>query len=292
MNKGDFLRKIKKDKGVGLITLIILAMILLILAVILVTFNMTFDTKNKTIENNGTLAQITLDNYGDYIDLGKNLVGESTTEDDWRILYNDTENGKIYAILADYLPNSTGIASKAGLGTEGVYSVYAKQSFWKNGNNDILLKSFKNSVWKENLIDSSLQRNDNIDVKGAVEAEILIASYNERYNEKLDYKEYLERMYDYDKDLLYLPHSGFFEECEGYYLASKFDYYEDWEDMEEFEEDNLRSIIYHQGDNAWKYAFSYINLKRTGLRPVAIISSDIEVISTKLGDKTIWRIVQ
>ena len=47
-------------------------------------------------------------NYGDYIDLGQNVVGTEATTDDWRILYNDKNNdyggndgARVYAILAD-----------------------------------------------------------------------------------------------------------------------------------------------------------------------------------------------
>ncbi len=46
---------------------------------------------NESVKNTGELSQLTSENYGDYIDLGKNLVGDSTTEDDRRILYNDKE---------------------------------------------------------------------------------------------------------------------------------------------------------------------------------------------------------
>ncbi len=55
-----------------------------------------------------------------------------------------------------------------------------------------------------------IKKKVNIDAKGAAEAEILVASYNEKYNNKLDYKEYTARMYDNENDLLYLPHSSTF----------------------------------------------------------------------------------
>lgn len=52
------------------------------------------------------LSDITSDYYGEYIDFGQNIVDTNGTSDDWRILYNDKENGLLYVILADYLPNS------------------------------------------------------------------------------------------------------------------------------------------------------------------------------------------
>ena len=74
-------------------------------------------TQTQTDANQNTLCQeigkcINKDNYGDYIDLGQNVVGTSATTDDWRILYND-KSGHVYAILADYLPNETRIAKNA-----------------------------------------------------------------------------------------------------------------------------------------------------------------------------------
>ena len=52
------------------------------------------------------------------IEYSASTTRTSATTDDWRILYNDTANGKVYAILADYLPNSTGAAANAGLKTQ------------------------------------------------------------------------------------------------------------------------------------------------------------------------------
>ena len=44
-------------------------------------------------------------NYGEYIDLGKNIVGTDATTDDWRILYNDESEEKVYVILTELMPN-------------------------------------------------------------------------------------------------------------------------------------------------------------------------------------------
>ena len=70
-----------------------------------------------------TLGSITASNYGDYIDLGTTIISDKPA--DWRIFYND-KNGHVYAILADYLPNSTGVAASAGFNTSGTYKVYLK----------------------------------------------------------------------------------------------------------------------------------------------------------------------
>ena len=74
-----------------------------------------YDTATGTAgEKKPTLADITKDNYGDYIDLGQNVVGTESTTDDWRILYND-KNGHVYAILADYLPNTNAAVTASEL---------------------------------------------------------------------------------------------------------------------------------------------------------------------------------
>ena len=79
-----------------------------------------------------TLASVTNANIGDYIDLGNNIVGTEETTDDWRIFYaEDTDldgtTDKVYAILADYLPNSTGYAKTAGLTTTGLYGANSQK---------------------------------------------------------------------------------------------------------------------------------------------------------------------
>ena len=59
---------------------------------------------NDFSQTPNTLALVTNENIGDYIDLGNNIIGTESTTDDWRILYKDEST--VYAILADYLPAS------------------------------------------------------------------------------------------------------------------------------------------------------------------------------------------
>ncbi len=258
--------------------------------------NTSKDTKlnsqeQKNDENSIALEQINSDNYGDYIDLGKNIVGDSTTDDDWRILYNDTENKKIYAILSDYLPNSTGIPSKAGLDTDGKYSVYAENNpdTGKIGNAKTVLDCFQDKVWKDTLISSNLKDKYNIDVKGAVEAKILMASYNSRYDlnerEKLSNEKNATNMYSFENDTLYIPHAYEIENCDAYYLASEYNFLEISYDF------YLRSVGYHDSDNVWKYGFSDTRLKNTGVRPIAIIPSNIMANRIELDNKILWEMI-
>lgn len=142
----------RKNKGITLVALVITIILMLILAGIVITLTLgekgiitkaRIAGKNymnaqeqeehmlETLENEVDKAidskeQITNANIGEYIDLGNNplgLTGEDATEKNWRIFY--VEDGKIYAILADYLPNSTGYANDAGLSITNTYSVCA-----------------------------------------------------------------------------------------------------------------------------------------------------------------------
>lgn len=70
-----------------------------------------------------TLATVTNDNIGDYIDLGNDPLEIGDTSKNWRIFYR--EGNTVYAILAYYLPNSTGNAELAGLNTSDTYIAYS-----------------------------------------------------------------------------------------------------------------------------------------------------------------------
>ncbi|MBR3614952.1 MAG: hypothetical protein IKL55_07240 [Clostridia bacterium] len=133
---------------------------------------------------NTTLASVTNANIGEYIDLGNNIVGGKSTSDDWRILYKDGDT--TYAILADYLPNSTGNATAAGLDisksdTEDYeYAVYSKT------NRDTLLAGLTHStVWND--LANGLS---GATVTGAPTAELLMRSYNTKNGTDVDYTTY------------------------------------------------------------------------------------------------------
>ena len=88
-----------------------------------------------------TLEEVTNDNIGDYIDLGNNIVGTNSTSDDWRVLY--VENNMVYAILADYLPNSTGYAEATGLDVSDEFGVYSNE---ETGSAEILANGLRNQT--------------------------------------------------------------------------------------------------------------------------------------------------
>lgn len=171
---------------------------------------------------------ITTDNYGEYIDLGQDVVGKEETTDDWRILYNDKNNNyggsdgaRIYAILADYLPNSNAAVANAGLSrnTSLKYNAYSSISA-----QDLLSRLENEEAWKT-LISTGLQ-NKGAKVRGATTVEILMASYNEKYGTNLNCtNSHFLRTNPSDNtssiDTLYMPHPGNgYEGCFGYWLDS------------------------------------------------------------------------
>ena len=213
---------------------------------------------------------VTKDNYGDYIDLGTSILSEKPA--DWRILYND-KNGHVYAILADYLPNSKNPAiTTTGLKTSGTYNIYS------NKNRDTLLAGLNHATAWQSLIPEGLR--SKCQVKGATTGEILMASYNEKYGTSLAYTSYpYLRTNPSDSsssiDTLYMPHPGSsgYNGCYGYWLASP----------DAGGADYVWNVSY--------YGFVGSNLYYNaglGVCPVVSLPSNIQV--TKNGN--IWTVVQ
>ena len=216
------------------------------------------------------LSTLTKDNYGDYIDLGQNVVGTSSTTDDWRILYND-KNGHVYAILADYLPNNNAAVTASGLATSGTYNVYSSTS-----RQDLLDRLNSTTAW-QSLIPEGLR--STCQVKGATTAEIIMASYNEKYGTSLVYTSYPYLYIDADSskgvDTLYMPHPGSsdYNGCWGYWLASP--------------NAGNPSTVWYVNCLGLVNNTNYNNTNY-GVCPVVSLPSDIQV--TKNG--TVWTVVQ
>ena len=238
-----------------------------------------YDTATGTAGEKDTSlgGQVTSANYGDYINLGTSILSDKPA--DWRILYND-KNGHVYAILADYLPNdrkasqedTKSIVQTAGLDTGGTYGAYS------NTNRDTLLAGLNYATAWQSLIPEGLR--STCQVKGATTAEIIMASYNEKYGTSLAYTSYpYLRTNPSDSsssiDTLYMPHPGSsdYNGCYGYWLASP---------------------IAGGTGRVWCVCFSGFvdsgsyNGTSYGVCPVVSLPSDIQV--TKNG--TVWTVVQ
>ena len=207
---------------------------------------------------------ITKDNYGDYIDLGQSVegVGTNSSADDWRILYND-KVGHVYAILADYLPNTDAAITASGLNKVSgkIYNVNSTTS-----RDDLLGKLNNTEVWKT-LISEGLR--SNCQVKGATTREILSDSYKEKYNvDSFDYF-YIDNDSSKGIDSLYMPHSEIYNDCQGYWLNSSVD--------------NSSNYIYRV------YYMGFIggasnNTNTFGVCPVVSLPSDLQVTN----NNSVW----
>ena len=233
------------------------------------------------------IGNLTKDNYGDYLDFGQNIegVGTSSSADDWRILYNDKNNlyggsdgARVYAILADYLPNSNPAVAASGLNkvdgtTYNVNSTISRQ--------DLLNKFNNTDVWKS-LIPEKLR--NSCKVKGAATGEMIMASYNKKYsiNPPLNYTDlpyfYIDNDSSKDIDTLYMPRidSTPFNNCMGYWLASP----RTWDDA-----------IYRVRYSGEIAVLVYSNTNH-GICPIVSLPSNIQVTPTTSNGKTIWSLVQ
>ena len=197
------------------------------------------------------VTELVTPKIGDYIDFEKDLVGNNTTIDDWKILYKDSTNKKIYAILSNYLPNNRRIelGLALDLDTNGDYNVKLPN----NGtNNAKIFADILKGDWNE-LISSRINKKIDIEVHGALERNTIdiIKGDNEKYYQPIEENNaseyWLASNDSTNKKLWYVPVDG--NVTTGPYYASK------------------------------------------NLCPIAIFSSDTKLISTKINGNTIWSVV-
>ena len=154
-------------------------------------------TGNGTDDGNSGIPSITNQNIGDYIDLGNNIIGTESTADDWRILY--VEDDKIYAILASYLPHSTGDTAKAQVNVLGEYDVYLEEpTLFSDKPGEYFVNQLKGNSWDR--LGNGIA---NATVQGAPTKELIIQSYREKTGTEMLDGIYIDNtIEDYD---LYVP---------------------------------------------------------------------------------------
>ncbi len=235
---------------------------------------------NNPNQNLGNL--IKTNNYGDYIDLRKSVVGDSNlTTDDWRIIYND-KKGHIYAMLADYLPYSNKVIEDAGINKVTRFPPYCVNSNISYHN---LLNKLNNTTAWQSLILESLR--DRCQVRGAITKDILLGSYNEKYGTTYTYtyepdpnNRFYFRTDPNDNsspiDTLYMPHPNIgYKDCYGYWI-------------DPMVEDSYGWYMYRNGCIGSNAAYDNESL---GLCPVVCIPSDILATSITTSEGvTIWSI--
>lgn len=204
----------KENKGITLVALVITIIILIILAGITISMVLGEDGLigkakkgaeeyknaaaneqtmlgkiNELFENNGstgentpsgpTVADVTVSNYGQYVDLGTNILDRTiqlkdttTPLADWRVFKKD-DNG-VWLILANYMP-----VSKLPSGT-GFYSTPGYNYMLRySSDRKTAIEGLNSSNWK-NLIseNTDLYNNSNVIVKGALGLEEWVESWN------------------------------------------------------------------------------------------------------------------
>ena len=197
------------------------------------------------------VTELVTPKIGDYIDFEKDLVGNNTTIDDWKILYKDSTNKKIYAILSNYLPNNRRIelGLALDLDTNGDYNVKLPN----NGtNNAKIFADILKGDWNE-LISSRINKKIDIEVHGALERNTIdiIKGDNEKYYQPIEENNASE-----------------------YWLASN---------------DSTNKKLWYVTVDGNVTTGPYYASKN--LCPIAIFSSDTKLISTKINGNTIWSVV-
>lgn len=250
----EFKKNSKRNMLILLLVTIIVLLIIVGISFIAggdkIFFKLESETKqNKTAGQ--TLANITNDNIGDYIDLQNDPLGTGNTATNWRIFYK--EENTVYVILADYLPNSTNYASNAGLNEKKMYGV---------GTNSYLCEKLtETSNWSE------LANGYSTNVTGAPTYEQLKTSWNNNSQmmSKLTDNE-SEQKGLIDSTGLYIPHTSVVNDCVGYWLATYSNNYA-----------GDPMVVRWCGDvwtsHAWESGF--------GLRPVVSLSSNISANYTE-----------
>lgn len=234
-------------------------------------------------------------NYGDYVDLGTNILDQESTQKDWRIFYKDTNKNQVYLILADYLPNENGISQNMGIETNNdMYTVKAS-----TGSRDFIQK-LNDREWKSELLpETLLAEYPEISAKGAIDIENFANSWNDLYPSKHLYVQKINEqgyaigtkatLSAYDTILmtlfvnsqaanntLYFAHPGVseVEGCYGYWFASP-------------SANTGLDGMYNAGEDISLIATLSPNAPTCGLRPIVILPDT--VIADKIGDN-LWQV--
>ncbi len=144
---------------------------------------------------------VSVANYGEYVDLGTsyvkgNALRTGTATQDWRVFYKSKTNrtnldGTVvkagtYLILADYLPYSYETSATAGSSTGlGTGLTSATKNNWRSSTSrkDLIEKLNNTSKWNKLLSSEYIEKG--LTVKGGVDLETWVASWNAKGYKKL-----------------------------------------------------------------------------------------------------------
>lgn len=209
----------------------------------------TITVENAPVEI-GTLGSTI---HGQFIDLGVDLDDSGSTGDDWKVVYNDTDNDEVYVFTKTYLKTNK-IGDITGLVKNGDYEFKAANNVDADGFIEILKNG---SIW-QNLVQNTIrEKYEEIQVFGGIEKEKISEFLNDYCTPG--------------------PKSGS-QTIYGYFLASNGNG-TNWGNgtMRKWSSSGL--------------ADEYCRNPYYGLCPVAILPSDILVTSTGSGSSTVWHVV-
>lgn len=216
-----------------------------------------------------TLSEVTNANIGDYVDLGNDPLGVRDTSKNWRIFYK--EGNTVYAILADYLPNSTNYTTNAGLQTGVVKYKYSAFS----SDRATLLAGLKHETAWDGLANGI----NGAQVSGTPTLTQLKTSYESKYtdrtivlngDETYGFSSVSQTHID-NSDTLYFPHTSGIDDCNGYWIASHYS--------------SNNTLVWNVNWDGHVYNIAY-DCTYYGVRPVVSLPISTKVQHT--GD--IWKI--
>jgi hypothetical protein len=163
----------------------------------------------------------------------------------------------VYVILADYLPNSTGYASKAGLTTSGSYGVYTS-TYW--GASELTGYFSKTTAW-EGLANGI----SGATVVGTPTKAQIETSYSKKYGTSWNNS-------TAKGDSLYTPHNVEWNNMNGYWLNNAID---------------TRAVYYQRYEGYASDAYCYANYY--AIRPVVSLPSSCTVEGS---GSNLWKVQQ
>ena len=153
-------------------------------------------TETQASASGTTVADITAENYGQYVDLGTTILPRTngvitqTLSDgehpaaDWRVFYKDTTQGHegVWLILADYLPVSEGTVGASVVGSIGLETDDESYEYlvWSNDSREDLIDKL-NGNWSSLITGSNVAGTPGVQVKGAVDLPTWVSSWNASY---------------------------------------------------------------------------------------------------------------
>ncbi len=241
------------------------------------------------------VADITVSDYGQYVDIGTNILSKTialedgtTPKADWRVFSKDSNGAWI--ILADYMPNSSFDVTTTGLevGTDD-YATYGVRS---TTSRVALINGLDHSNWSNFITGSNVAGKNGVVAKGAVDLPTWRDSWNanpgyttlytpQKTSAMSDglYGYYVgdtENTTNYNFGLssnagysntLYFPHKSVVSYCTGYWLASP-------------SADNTNAVMlvyYNSTVDGSRYSNLSYDYSRLGVRPAVYLPSYIRL---------------